>query len=298
MACLDRRMESVVKKSVTNENTVAKFLELKSFCEDTTFLYTDGSKTEDKTGYAVVAENQVIKCRTGQDESIFYVEAKAILRAIEHAEILQQPNMVIATDSLSNIMALENPKNSDSIINLIRKKILNSNKQFTIMWVPSHIGILGNEAADKAAKESLNGIIEDDLISTSDVQRLSLYKLLFYTNEKWKSSGNKYCFVKDTTDKWSIIDNFSRRDSIVITRLRIGHSRLTHGYHVLRQEPPNCVCGDLLTIRHILETCLFYQNLRRKYKLSGQLSNILGEDLHMLTNLIYFLKESDLFKHI
>lgn len=35
---LDRRMEYVVEKSVTNENTVAKFLELKSRCEDTTKL--------------------------------------------------------------------------------------------------------------------------------------------------------------------------------------------------------------------------------------------------------------------
>lgn len=295
---LDRRMEYIVEKSVTNENTVAKFLELKARCESTTFLYTDGSKIEDKTGYAVVAENQIIKCRTGKDESIFYVEAKAILRAILLAETLLEPNMVIATDSLSNIMALENPKNCDSITNLIRKKILNSNKCFTIMWVPSHIGIIGNEAADKAAKESLNGIVEDDSITSSDVQRLSLNKLLLYTNEKWRTSVNKYCRVKDSMHKWSVVDSFSRRDSIVITRLRIGHSRLTHGYHVLRQEPPICVCGVLLTISHILESCLFYQNLRRKHKISGQLCEILGEDPSMLSNLIFFLKEADLFKQI
>lgn len=92
--------------------------------------------------------------------------------------------------------------------------------------------------------------------------------------------------MKDTIKKWTVIDNFSRRDSIVITRLKIGHFRLTHDYHVLRQEPPTCACGEFLTIRHILETCLFYQHLRRKYKLTGQISEILGEDPPMLTNII------------
>jgi len=43
------------------------------------------------------------------------------------------------------------------------------------------------------------------------------------------------------------INGLSRRDSVVITRSRIGHTRLTHSYLLSKENRPNCFCYCLVT---------------------------------------------------
>jgi ribonuclease HI len=63
---------------------------------------------------------------------------------------------VIATDSFSMLLAASgnrwtrNPKTRN-----IRKLIDDSRNQINLIWVTSHAGICGNEAADEAAKDAL-----------------------------------------------------------------------------------------------------------------------------------------------
>ena len=52
------------------------------------------------------------------------------------------------------------------------------------------------------------------------------------------------------------LHSLSRREDVVMTRLRLGHSHLTHT-HILSNSPsPVCpACGTDLTVNHILLTC-------------------------------------------
>ena len=54
-----------------------------------------------------------------------------------------------------------------------------------------------------------------------------------------------------------------RRDEVVLSRLRLGHSYLTHSYLLKGELPPECVtCNCRLTIRHILVDCIEYDFFR------------------------------------
>ena len=53
------------------------------------------------------------------------------------------------------------------------------------------------------------------------------------------------------------------RDEVVLSRLRLGHSYLTHSYLLKGEPPPECVtCNCRLTISHILVDCIEYDFFR------------------------------------
>jgi len=58
----------------------------------------------------------------------------------------------------------------------------------------------------------------------------------------------------------------SRQDSVILRRLRIGHTHLTHSYHLSRQDPPQCVhCYRALTVKHVLLDCDYYRATRQRF---------------------------------
>ena len=63
---------------------------------------------------------------------------------------------MIFSDSRSALRALKNFKTDHTLLIQIQEllhKINADKKETIIMWVPGHIGIRGNEAADRAAKD-------------------------------------------------------------------------------------------------------------------------------------------------
>ena len=51
-----------------------------------------------------------------------------------------------------------------------------------------------------------------------------------------------------------------------LTRLRIGHSRLTHKHYLLGEDFPECIpCDCRLTIKHVLIECINTADIRKQY---------------------------------
>jgi ribonuclease HI len=70
---------------------------------------------------------------------------------------------VILTDFFSTLMAIEGDFNSENPKTLSLRKLLEEERvKVTLLWVPGHTGIPGNEIAHEEAKAAL----ENDLLAT------------------------------------------------------------------------------------------------------------------------------------
>jgi kelch-like protein 2/3 len=94
--------------------------------------------------------------------SSFSAECYAIIEALIFISNLAPNNYLIASDSMSCLLALKsNPLNSHISPLVLRIKQItfllhHSNYSIQFLWIPSHIGINGNEIADSLAKSTAN----------------------------------------------------------------------------------------------------------------------------------------------
>ena len=164
-------------------------MELQSNYSDYEHIYTDGSKEETKVGCAAATYNDCKQMRIPDGSSVFTAEAKAIDLALDFVKNCNNTNkFVIFSDSLSVLQALNNSSSKNPQIQqlLLKHHEITSSKTIIYCWIPSHIGIYGNEKADKKAKESLH-------------LEKTVFKIPF---NNFKPFINKYVF-----DKWQTIWN-------------------------------------------------------------------------------------------
>ena len=59
--------------------------------------------------------------------------------------------------------------------------------------------------------------------------------------------------------------NNTSREETTLTRLRIGHSQLTHSFILKEEPPPKCPCGNQYSIKQILIECTKLNHTRKKF---------------------------------
>ena len=121
--------------------------------------FTDGSKTEDGVAAAAVSTkrmNKPITCRLPDDSSIYTAELRAILLALKHVYYSKGKSFLILFYSLKSLQSILNLKYDHPILVQILELYTEMTRDG---WVPGHVGIRGNSAADSAAKDALDGYI-------------------------------------------------------------------------------------------------------------------------------------------
>ena len=86
---------------------------------------------------------------------IYSAEAIAINLAMNIIANLKSSKFIIYSDFKSVLPALQSKDSSTPLITRLLDKMntLSKNNSIILTWIPCHIGIQGNERADKAAKE-------------------------------------------------------------------------------------------------------------------------------------------------
>ena len=159
-------------------------------------------------------------------------EAKAIDLALDFInECNSKDKFIIFTDSMSVLQALNHTSSKNPQIQklLINYHTLSEVKTIIYCWVPSHIGIYGNEKVDKDAKESLN--LEQTVFKIHYINFKPFINE--YIFDEWQTIWNLANFdklreVESIVKQPKIIHKLSTREEIVLALLRIGHTRITH----------------------------------------------------------------------
>ena len=152
------------------------FLEITSRHPNYVQIFTDGSNVNEKVAAAAVssvAPNSPFSCLLRDHFSIYTAELQAILLALKQAYQSQESKFTIFSDSLSALQALGKLKTDHPLLIQMQEilhKINADQKEIVFMGVPGHVGICGNEAADRAAKKALDNKPTADLMPFSDLK--------------------------------------------------------------------------------------------------------------------------------
>jgi len=83
----------------------------------------------------------------------------------------------------------------------------------------------------------------------------------------------------------------SRRDSVLLNRLRINHTRLTHFFLLSGDDLLECgTCGCPLTVKHILIECVDLKDVRNKHFVASSIKDLFDNiEAYKITD---FIKET------
>ncbi|CAH2091282.1 unnamed protein product [Euphydryas editha] len=244
-------------------------------------IFTDGSKSEVGLGATYHDSNRNYNRRFKVDGSIciMSVELLAILEALKYIVCnLAGTNVVIFTDSRSaiyHIAKCASGNRGTSLAYSILRKIHECqqlNIVLKIQWIPSHIGLWGNEEADRLARAAANDgsyvCIKPtflEILPKYKHKTHNIFKEYFDERSLEKGIWYKTIQCQPPPIPWFAKSNMRRTLVVTALRLRSGHIPLNKFAYLMKKvDSPNCeVCDRVEDVQHVLMECVRYKWNRR-----------------------------------
>ena len=254
-------IEGVSKCMISGQEAQAKFNEFREAQGSHDEVCTDGSKMNERVGAAAVInrhfQNGKTTCRQlckrlPDNSTIFAAEATAISMALNYYQHMGpvHHDVVVYSDSMSCVQAIEGEDTENPFICHIMNLLWSLSHRGTrvhFCWVPKHCGIVGNERVDQLAKEALDQDI-DPLVSVhyTDMKPLVNSYIEKLVQTKWDIAvhGRDFYLGTPTPGPQKKFQHLTRAEEVVITRLRIGHTKAIKSHILSRGPPTDCHhCG-------------------------------------------------------
>ncbi|XP_076041774.1 uncharacterized protein LOC143025660 [Oratosquilla oratoria] len=256
---LQLRMETErVMAEVTPRNSVTYF--------------TDGSveTDHDRAGAAFVTEGDKSGMRVIGTRCSMQAEAVALGMALSHALDAHNQDVVVHTDSIALIQAVTRREPGDNIylitsILLLLQQLREQDRKIVINWVPGHIGIAGNEEADREAKRAALGPLEDGIgvwpsreeIRTRIRTHVNRRVLRDHRIRARHSNSAKWYAVATEYTRLATGWRLTRRDEVLLFRLRLGYPCAWEIVRTVPEEEKRCPYCEApeTNLRHYLQEC-------------------------------------------
>ena len=103
--------------------------------------------------------------------------------------------------------------------------------------------------------------------------------------------------IKPTIGEYQSVVRNIRREEVVLARLRLGHTRVTHSHLLQGEEQPQCVgCDAPFTVRHFLLECGDFAQVRNNCFHVNNMKELF-QDIH-IDSIMTFLRQINLFNKI
>lgn len=260
LSCRVNIFPGMGKSDTPREIWLARYLEWRETHLTSRLIFTDASATEEKvaaaaTSYHLDQHDDLFRTVLEGDTSASIAEMYAIWEVVRRIDG-EGINTVVLTDSLGSINAIFNNSNRKYMPTYIRSVLLQNNGKISIGWVPGHVGIDGNERADKLAKRDEWGELPTVPPSETFCREVATKGLRSKEKSNW---ANLETFLgthwlNPITPKLN--PGLNKPQARILTRLRVGFARFNIEYRWTHEEPPQCIpCGERATSEHYLTEC-------------------------------------------
>ena len=255
--------------------------------KDALIWFTDGSRTDLGTGSGIYGQkpNKSYSFSLGKFASVFQTEIYAILQcAYENIRrAYRNKRILIFSDSQAALRALSGPKVTSRLVEECQEALyaLATLNEVTLVWVPGHQGILGNEMADKLARQaSATPLLgpEPALGIPKCLAREAIKGWTEYQHSNtWKTTPGcrhgKLFIGRPCKRKADDLLKLGRHQLKMAVAILTGHAPVREHLRImgLFSGDPSCrFCGmETETVQHI--TCCCEALARKRYNIFGKL---------------------------
>ena len=149
-------------------------MDLRARYPDHISLYTDGSKKGTSVSSAAICRKLEVSARIPDKASIYSAEINAILLALNIIAASNKKRFIIFSDSLSVLQALDSGKiDHPFLLKAITQLTELQSNQYNIIfcWIPSHMGLSGNDRADLVARQALTSPVTEIPVPYTDFRQ-------------------------------------------------------------------------------------------------------------------------------